>query len=104
MAALVQPKAEFRGRGGFAGAVHADDEDHERLPIGARRGWRRIFRQSFGNVAASGFHHVICRNFAAEVAEFVDDRGAHADAEIGADEVGLEVVPIDFRAIGDLVK
>ncbi len=41
---------------------------------------------------------------AAEVAEFVDDRGSEPDAGIGADGIGLKIVPIDFRTVGDLVE
>ena len=102
--AFLEPEAELGGGGGLAGAVHADDEDDERFAIGAGRGWQEIVGQPLGELAAGDFHDVLAGDLAAEVAEFVDDGGGEADAEIGADQVGLEVVPVDFRAVGDLVE
>jgi hypothetical protein len=54
-------------------------------------------------VLAGDLLDVLGGNLATEIAEFVDDLGGEADAEIGGDEIGLEVVPIDFRAVADLV-
>ncbi|MEN9535041.1 MAG: hypothetical protein RIR37_314 [Verrucomicrobiota bacterium] len=53
---------------------------------------------------AGGFDHIVGRNFAPELAEFVDDLCARMNAEVGTDEIGFEFVPIDFRAVGDLVE
>lgn len=104
VSARLQPACELGRRSCFAGAVHADDEDHERFAIGPRCGRGEILGQHLCEVLAGGFDDIVGRNFAAEVAEFVDDFRARVDAEVGADQVGLEFVPIDFRAVGDLVE
>ena len=74
------------------------------LPSARGVGGRKLSGRRLESWLAGDFHHVLAGNLAAEVAEFVDDGGGEADAEIGADQVGLEVVPIDFRAVGDLVE
>lgn len=99
-----EPQAELGGGGSFPGAVHADDEDDEGLPI---RPWGRreeIIRQALGEVAAGDFDDVVPGNFPTETAEFAEDCGGETDAEVRADQVGFEVVPLDFGAVGDLVE
>ena len=97
-------QAELGGGGGFSSAVDADDEDDEGLAIGPRGGREEIVGEAAGELAAGDFHDVVAGDLAAECAEFVDDGGGEADAEIGGDEIGLEFVPIDFGAVGDLVE
>ena len=41
---------------------------------------------------------------AAEAAEFVDDPGGEFRPEIGGDEVGFELVPVDFGFVRELVE
>ena len=102
--ALFQPQAELGGRGGFSGAVDADDEDDEGFTIGPRGGREEIVRQALGELAAGDCHDVVARDLAAEGAELVDDGGSEANAEVGGDEISLEVVPIDFGAVGDFIE
>ena len=104
MAAVFKPETQLRRRGGFACAVYADDQDHKRFAIGAWCGWQAVGGQAFGEVTAGRFHHFVGGNLAPEIAQLVEDRRTQADAKICADEVGLEIVPIDFRAVGDLVE
>lgn len=104
VSARLEPVSELGRRGGFTSAVHADDEDHERFAIGPRCGCREIIGQHFHEMAAGGANDIIGGNFATEIAEFVDDFCARVDAEVGTDQIGLEFVPIDFRAVGDLVE
>ena len=96
---FLSQRPSFGGRGGFSGAVHADDEDDERFSVRAGKGRRLVRGQTIREVSARGFHHILGGDITAEAAEFVDDLGGEADAEVRTDEIGFEVVPIDFSAI-----
>ena len=103
-AAVLEPEAEFCGGGGFSCTIDADDENDEGFAIRAGQGWWEIDGKPLGEVPAGGFHDVFGGYLATEAAEFVDDLCGHVDAEVGADEIGLEVVPIDFRAVRDFME
>lgn len=80
VAAAFEPVAEFGGGSGFSGAVDADDEDDEGLAVRAGGGGRGVGGESVCEVSAGGFDDVVTGDFAAEVAEFVDDFGGEAES------------------------
>jgi len=104
VAAFGEPEGELGGGGRFSGAIDTYDENDKRFSVGTRGGGEEIRIEFFSELAAGGFDHLIGGNLSAEAAEFFDDRGGEPDADIGADEIGFEFIPIDFRAIGDFVK
>jgi len=104
VAALGEPECELGGGGGFASAIDADDEDHKRFPIGARGGGEEIGIELLCELAASDFDHIVGRNIPAKLAEFIDDGGAQTDADVRADEICFEFIPIDLRTIGHFIE
>ena len=94
---------ELGAGGGLADAVDADDEEDERLAIEAGEQRRGIGGQALGDVAAGGFDDIIGGDLAAEPAEFRDDLHREFRPEVGGDEVGFELVPVDLRLVCELV-
>ena len=94
---------KLRARRRLADTIDADDEEYEGLVGGQRERWGRIRWQPFGHFGARDFDHIIRRDLAAERLKLVDDFHGESRAEIGRDQFGFNLVPVDFRLVGDLI-
>lgn len=96
--------AEFGGRGGFAGAIDPYDEEDGRLVVGGRAKGEGLGGKEGGDFLTGSLDNIGGRNLATKSFEIVDDFKRKADTKVARDQVGFEVVPIDFRFVRDFVE
>ena len=94
VAAVVQNVRQFRGGGGFARSVHADDEEHFGLSF-ERRDLRDGFWQNLAHMLARDLHDVRAMELPLLRFEVIHDLHGQFRPEIAADERGLQFVPVD---------
>lgn len=104
VALFFEPVAELGGGGGLAGAIDPDDEDDEGFAIWTRCERGCIGGKAGGELFPSHGDDVVSGYLAAEFFKFLDDGAGETDAEVGGDEIGLDVIPVDLGAVGDLVE
>ena len=103
--ALALEEVSELGRGRrFAGAIDAHDEDHGGLAIGPWFESRGVSGEEAGKLGSGGLDDIVGGDLASQDSQLIDNFQCESDAEVAGNEVGLEIVPVDFGFVSDLVK